>query len=522
MPADKAARRAAKLRARRAAFDAESAALLEELPRVELEREGALCDALLELLAAQRAQLQVVTALLAGAEEKEAELRALRESTRRALAQSRQASTRRVEAAVVHASGPRLIEVLSAPDFIAAEVVAELCAMPGSGPDPPAVAGALLRVLDAADLCLPFLKLALARELARGGPPAGGPLREGSVASEMCGAALRLTCAGFVRACFAPLAAQLASGEVDFEVQEAHVEAGASLEANAENLTKAVQWFLDTAREALADAPPLLRALAAHAYSLAPPAQRDAARALVLGLLVRRLLLPALAAPHAWGLLPAEPAPRARRALRHVAAAFEALEETGQPAAGAPLRVELPAAAALGRAVDARRAGLAAAVDALALGGAAGARGAEAWGDSEAEPGEAEDLLALRAAVAAQRAQVAMTLAERGFPRVGDALLAALDGETPPASPPAGAGAGAGAGAEAGKRRRAAASEGPGAGGELWAAPEEEEEEEEERREREEEEEERGGGGHGGRGADRVAAAARGGHGGARGGGGGI
>lgn len=446
---DKVAKREQKLLARRKVFEEQVKALLDALPRTEQKTEQAFCASLLEFLREQREHaaeaarvFQQLDKFVESVEKHHAELKEQLQGAHT----SEEDST---ENKVMELCGPRIVEVLSAPDFAVAMAISELSLSAELQPSqpPPSSASpsaplvepnptlrALLRLLDDADMGAPFIKLCVSNELPRASSNSS-LFRQPSLARALCVEALAMSASAFVRHSFTPLVVQLSSGDADFEVNRRFLLEGDSLEANMDNLCKALQWFIDTTEHALEQAaPPLLRTLAAHVFNLLGPQRRALATHIVAGLLFHCLLSPPIAAPHVHGLVRSEPDDRAQRALKLVVEGLACLADTR------PFSRDIPSSRALDEVLDLNRGRVEemvlrlahpslpgggdewAAMSDVELAGEGGAEGGAEGG------GEREDVRLVRGLMLEHVGELTRVLEERGFAGHLEEVFACLHG----------------------------------------------------------------------------------------------
>ena len=471
-PPEKVERWKQKTAARRRLFEEKLAVLRECIPNIEAQADVAYCQALEEMLSAQRQSLGEAALLVSELDQRLKATQSLAATASASLQCKEQARASQSQLAVARACGPRIIEMLSAPDFAVSLAIAELCSSPlAVVEDGQASLCSLLRLLDDLDLCVPLLKVAVSRELPRhhGSTPPAHPalFRTPSLAGALCASALHMSGEWFLNASLGPLVAEVTGGEADFEIDEALLDNANELPANLENLCKALQWFLDTLVEASRDTPALLRQLCAHIYSAAGPQERHMARCVAGSLLMDAFVCAALRDPRCLGRGPhtAHVADlKAQRALEQLARALSrVVEPTGTArcagvgatsssvfvaAIMSDLAVDVPPPpAALEAVIDANRArfvGAGGVVDQLA--------GVTPWPDVDRpslpvpsalqEEEEVNDLLKVRALIVTHQTAIGGMLLKRGFhtqvlpnPRACVCLVIGLRPATPCSAP---------------------------------------------------------------------------------------
>jgi hypothetical protein len=269
---EKVQRRKQKVDARRLAFETKLEVLRKTIPETELQADAAYCQALVTMLGQQRIAISAAAEMLAELDTRMREMQALAEETIVNLKSKQEEESQKRELAVAQVCGPRMVEMLSAPDFAVALAITELCAAPGGYiEEGEEVLKSLLRLLDDSDLCVPMLKFAISKELNCNNIETATItlFRKPSLAGALCSSALEMAGDGYLKACLTPLIVQISSGEADFEIDPQHLSEDDDLEVNIDNLCKAVQWFIDTIVHSCRDAPVLLRALCMHIFNIA-------------------------------------------------------------------------------------------------------------------------------------------------------------------------------------------------------------------------------------------------------------
>jgi len=274
------------------------------------------------MLRQQRTSISEQALMLAELDARVEEAEALAADALSSLKGKEDEEERKRELIVAQACGPQIVEMLSAPDFAAALSIAELCASPaGEVEEGEDLLKCLLRLLDDSDLCVPLLKFAISNELPRNPPEAAAVslFRTPSLAGALCSAALQVSGSAYLKASLAPLVQQIASGEADFEIDPRFLSDEDDAGVNADNLCKAVQWFVDTIVHSCRDAPPLVRALCTHIFNIAGPGQRPLARRVAGSLFVDAFICQALRDTGGCGVADAALDDKAQRVLEHVA-----------------------------------------------------------------------------------------------------------------------------------------------------------------------------------------------------------
>ena len=322
---EKVERRKQKAASRRLAFQDQVALLRKTVPETELQADAAYCEALVEMLRQQRSSISGAALMLSELDARMQDVEALAAETLSNLRSQQVQETRKHELAIAEACGPRMVEMLSAPDFAVALAITQLCASPGDYVEEGEESlKSLLRLLDDSDLCVPLLKFSISLELPREPTEATAAtvFRMPSLAGALCSVALQMTGEGYLKASLTPLVAQIASGEADFEIDPRLLADEEDLEVNIDNLCKAVQWFMDTIVHSCRDAPVLLRTLCMHVYNIAGPKRRALARRVAGALLMDAFISAAVRDPVRSGLVETMPDGKSQRVLEHVARAL--------------------------------------------------------------------------------------------------------------------------------------------------------------------------------------------------------
>jgi C-terminal processing protease CtpA/Prc len=336
---EKVERRKQKAAVRRLAFQDQVALLRKTVPETELRADAAYCEALVAMLREQRSSISGAAMLLSELDARMQNMETLAAETLSYLKSQEEQETRKRELEIAEACGPRIVEMLSAPDFAVAVAITQLCASPGDYIEQGEESlRSLLRLLDDSDLCVSLLKFSISLELLQEPPDATAAalFRLPSLAGALCSVALQMTGEGYLKASLTPLIVQIASGEADFEIDPRLLADDEDLEVNVDNLCKAVQWFLDTIVHSSRDTPVLLRTLCMHVYNIVGPKQRPLARCVAGALLMDAFICAALRDPVRSGLVETMPDGKSQRVLEHVARALSRTIYDGGGEAASP------------------------------------------------------------------------------------------------------------------------------------------------------------------------------------------
>jgi len=336
---EKVERRKQKAAVRRLAFQDQVALLRKTVPETELRADAAYCEALVVMLREQRSSISGAAMLLKELDARMKNMETIAAETLSSLKSQQEQETRKRELEIAEACGPRIVEMLSAPDFAVAVAITQLCASPGDYIEEGEESlRSLLRLLDDSDLCVSLLKFSISLELPQEPPDASAAalFRVPSMAGALCSVALQMTGEGYLKASLTPLIAQIASGEADFEIDPRLLADDEDLEVNVDNLCKAVQWFLDTIVHSSRDMPVLLRTLCMHVYNIVGPKQRPLARCAAGALLMDAFTCAALRDPVRSGLVETMPDGKSQRVLEHVARALSRTIYDGGGEAASP------------------------------------------------------------------------------------------------------------------------------------------------------------------------------------------
>jgi hypothetical protein len=268
--AEKAEQRKRRLTTSKQSYQDSLQKVLNAVPQAEMAIESALCSALASLVQRQAEEFENMAALMRSLQPHVELLKCSYEETSQLLAggAARQIAAQAAvqmgatpqnsdsvnadEARVADACAPRMIELLSAPNFAVAMALAEVCASWDARSENPPTAmagggavGALLRVIDDVDLVVPLLKLSIGLNMPRGTRECV-LFRTPSTCLSLCRVAVEVVSRPYLLTTLAPPIQHICSGEADFEVDERFLNEDDDREANMDNLCKAVQWLFDT------------------------------------------------------------------------------------------------------------------------------------------------------------------------------------------------------------------------------------------------------------------------------------
>ena len=202
----KVERRRQKAEARRIAFQDRVALLRKTIPETELKADAAYCEALITMLRQQRSSISEAALMLSELDTRLEDMKMLADETLANLKRKQQEESQKRDLAIVQVCGPRIVEMLSAPDFAVAIAITELCASPaGNVAEGEEVCKSLLRLLDDSDLCVPLLKYAISMELpaAVSEAKAVALFRAPSLAGALCSLALQMAGDAYLKASLA-------------------------------------------------------------------------------------------------------------------------------------------------------------------------------------------------------------------------------------------------------------------------------------------------------------------------------
>jgi hypothetical protein len=269
---EKAEQRKRKLTTSKQAYQDSLQKVLSAVPQAEMAIESTLCSSLATFVLKQTEELENMASLMRSLHAHVELLRCSYEETAQLLANgaARQMAANAAasaqngtapydtdainaeEARVADACAPRIVELLSAPNFAVAMALAEVCASWDARSESPPTAmagggaiGALLRVVDDVDLVVPLLKLSIGQCMPRGARECTA-FRRPSTCLSLCKMAVEVVSRPYMVCTLAPPIQHICGGEADFEVDERFLGEEDDKEANLDNLCKAVQWLFDT------------------------------------------------------------------------------------------------------------------------------------------------------------------------------------------------------------------------------------------------------------------------------------
>eukprot|EP00960_Hanusia_phi_P046944 758123-Hanusia_phi.AAC.3 len=414
--AEKFERRQQKIKARKASYEEQIKVLRSQLPTSEMKLESNFLSSFLDVLKEHREIFADILIILQNLDNAIESFEKVSEESTRALNATMTDQEKSMDSEVLQRCRPRIIEMLSTPDFAVSSAILDVNFSTSSELDQQAVSFPLLRLLDDLDLCVPFVKYMISNELPRGSSETT-LFNVPSVASSLCAAACQMTGDEYLNLTLRPLVDQICSGEADFEVDMQHITAEESYEVNLDNLTKAVQWFLDTVIISIGDVPPLLRTIATHVYNLLGEKRRPEAQKVVGCFFLKNYICPAVRSPHLFHLTSRSVDERSGRALAVIGSAMQ-YAFFGEDDSGFPVAVKQVTLQYHDRLVEMIE----------NLGTATASASESSLAEVEMAVDEEEDVLALRSFIVSNHRAIATSLAQKGFTQHLSDLALCVDG----------------------------------------------------------------------------------------------
>ncbi|EKX52971.1 hypothetical protein GUITHDRAFT_101422 [Guillardia theta CCMP2712] len=414
--AEKFERRQQKIKARKAAYEEQIKALRSQLPTAELKLESNFLSSFLAVLKEHREIFADVLLLLQNLDGAIENLERVCEESASALNATMSEQDKRMDSEVLQRCRPKIIEILSMPDFAVSSALLDVHFTTSSEPDLVAVACPLLRILDDLDLCVPFIKFMISNELPKGSSETT-LFQVPSVAGSLCDAACQMVAEEYLHMTLHPLIEQICSGEADFEVDMQHITADESYEVNLDNLTKAIQWFFDTVIISISDVPPLLRTISTHIYNILGARRRSEAQRAVGYFFLGNYICPAIRDPLRFSLTTRHVDERSARALAVIGSAMQ-FAFFGEGELSFPPTVKELSLQYHDRLVEV--------VD--NLGTVSPSASESSLAEVEMAVEEEEDILSLRSFIVSNHRAIATALAQKGFSQHLSDLALCVDG----------------------------------------------------------------------------------------------